>query len=247
MKSSIKKTAKKFAAVTVVTSALGAPMFYAIEVGDDRLIGITFAAIMPVMFFALFRSNLKKYRYATESQRKLAKLQSDLPLLITGFSLALTLITQGFISEWNDGWKVIERMEPGLTSISTFINSKECTIPKRTALPCFTAKESLKEIHQQIISPNSEQMRLTLQKLKENSFIMVFDEPVEIRERLRDIITASISDMESHLPPQMLWLKWLSFPLALLSVLIFIVSGSMRFALSWVEWETARRREGYPA
>lgn len=233
--------------VAVITSALGTPMFYAIKVGNDRLVGIIFAIMMPIMFCALLLSNLKKYRYATESQRKLAKLQSDLPLLITGFSLALALVTQGFVSEWNDGWKVIERMEPGLTTISRFVNAKECTIPRRTAAPCLTAKESLKEIHQQIISPNSEQMRLTLEKLRLNARLMVSDEPVEIRERLRDMIAASISDMESSLPPQMLWRKWLSFPLTMLWVMIFLVSSSMRLALSWVEWEAARRREGYPA
>ncbi|WP_244789382.1 hypothetical protein [Cupriavidus pauculus] len=247
MKSQNIKAAKQIAVVAVITSALGTPLYYAIESGNDRLIGIIFAVMMPIMFCALFRSNFKKYRHTTESQRKLAKLQSDLPLLITGVSLALTLVTQGFISEWNDGWKIVERMEPGLTTISTFVNSKECAIPRRTATPCFAAKESLKEIHQQIISPSAEQMRSTLQKLRGNVFIMVLDEPVDARERLRDIMAASISDMERHLPPQMLWLKWLSFPLALLSVLIFLVSGSMRFALSWVEWETARRREGYPA
>lgn len=240
-------TTGKIAIVVSLTSVLGAPLFYAIETGNDRLIGFILAVMMPIIFLGLFRTNLRRYRHASDSRRKLAKLQSDLPLLLTGFSLAFTLLSQGFISEWNDGWKVIERMNPALSTLSGYVNSKQCIIPRRTATPCLAAKESFKEIHEQILNPNSEQMRITLRKLRLNAFMMTSDEPVEIRDSLREMISASISDMENQLPPQLQWLKVLDFPLAMLSVVIFLISGSMRLALSWVEWDIARCREGYPA
>ena len=246
MRFGLNKVTLQWTIVLLLSSAISAAMYYAVEHGDDRLIGIVFAGMMPILFLILFRDNVKKYRSATDSQRKLAKLKSDLPLLVTGFSLAFTVVTQGFASEWNSGLKVIDRMEPELRTLSALVNAKQC-IPRVNAKKCTDAKDSLKEVYQQITHPDAEMMRKTLTKLRLNAIVMTFDEPQEVGNRHREIIDTSISAMESRLPPEMRWQQVFNLPVAIATVVIFLISSSMRFALSWVEWQIARSREGYPA
>lgn len=216
--------------------------WHEMERGFDRVIGYAMALLILPSLALLTWDRIERYRVASEPKRKLAKLRSDLPLVVSGLSLGLAAVVHSFDMEWASSTSVMQRMRPALVSLHQSLAGADCAIPRVTWNRCDAARRALLELREQLMERNPERARQLLRKVEILAELSTYGRTDASRDAARVAIHQAVETLEDLLPPSPLLIKVGQQQILLVAILFFVLATPTRFALSYVEWREAQAK-----